>query len=543
MSDINLLRRFLCLGLGSEYSNKKPVLEIEWKKKKKEKDTYNINEYDLGMENAAVPVVMRLIDDGKGEQVIKEIISFSVEGRAAKQEPILFALAICSKLPSDNFVNVRNAANKAICQICRIPTHLFQYVNYCEHLAKKTGWCRAQRAAVQKWYNDKTPLELAYYVTRYRSRSGWSHKDVVKLAHVKPQQNATSVVLRYTVHGLTKAKEMYKDKEEAGLQELLEYFEAVETLKQTKDEQLAARLIEQHKFVWEHVPTWLLNSKEVWRALLHDIPMLTLIQRLGKLTSLKLLEPDSPDTARVVDKLQDEKLLSSARIHPFTLHVASKQYAQGKSRHDKVKWTATPAITKALDAAFLNAFQIVEPTGKRFILAIDASTSMTHGGVNGSPQVTPLETAAAMAMVTLHKEQTCRMVTFSQTVYELSLTPEMSVKEIHDDMVKKMAHTGPVKACLKDCAQPILWALKEKIATDVFIIYTDSETNLSAVSPDEAIWKYRQQMGLPRTKFIVCGLTSNALTLANPDDTHMLDIVGFDSSVPDIIRSFVMDEL
>ena len=85
-------------------------------------------------------------------------------------------------------------------------------------------------------------------------------------------------------------------------------------------------------------------------------------------------------------------------------------------------------------------WQTVEPTGKRFILAIDASTTMTHGGVNGSPQVTPLETAAAMAMVTLRTEQkqNCRMVTFSQTVHELSLTREMSVKDIHDNMLEKV---------------------------------------------------------------------------------------------------------
>ena len=54
---------------------------------------------------------------------------------------------------------------------------------------------------------------------------------------------------------------MYKDKE--GTEEILGYLEAVETLKQTRDEQQAARLIELHKFAWEHVPTWLLNSKEV----------------------------------------------------------------------------------------------------------------------------------------------------------------------------------------------------------------------------------------------------------------------------------------
>ena len=160
------MRRFICLG--------------------SEQGTYNIYEHDLGVENAAA--VMRLIEDGKGEQVIKEIIKFNEEGRAAKQEPILFTLAMCSKLPSDNFASVRSAANKAVCKICCIPTHLFQYVNFCEHLAKKTGWCRAQRTAVQKWYNEKSPKELACYVTKYRSRSGWSHKDVIKLAHVKPRQ-------------------------------------------------------------------------------------------------------------------------------------------------------------------------------------------------------------------------------------------------------------------------------------------------------------------------------------------------------------------
>ena len=167
MSDMDRLRRFLCLG--------------------SEQGTYDIYEHDLRREDASV--VMRLIEDGKGDEVINELIKIRERSIAAKQEPILFALAMCSKLPDENHVNVRNAANHAVCQICRIPTHLFQYVSYCEHLARKTGWCRAQRAAVQRWYNERCPRELACYVTKYRSRSGWSHKDIITLAHVKPQQN------------------------------------------------------------------------------------------------------------------------------------------------------------------------------------------------------------------------------------------------------------------------------------------------------------------------------------------------------------------
>ena len=37
----------------------------------------------------------------------------------------------------------------------------------------------------------------------------------------------------------------------------------------------------------------------------------------------------------------------------------------------------------------------------------------------------------------------------------------------------------------------------------------------------------------------VVGMTSNGFTLADPNDRGMLDVVGFDSSVPAVISDFV----
>ena len=37
----------------------------------------------------------------------------------------------------------------------------------------------------------------------------------------------------------------------------------------------------------------------------------------------------------------------------------------------------------------------------------------------------------------------------------------------------------------------------------------------------------------------VVGLTSNGFTLADPNDRGMLDVVGFDASVPAVITNFV----
>ena len=50
--------------------------------------------------------------------------------------------------------------------------------------------------------------------------------------------------------------------------------------------------------------------------------MLALIRRLGKLTSLKLLSPDMPESAVVVDKLRDDALLRDARL-VFRLQIVS----------------------------------------------------------------------------------------------------------------------------------------------------------------------------------------------------------------------------
>ena len=40
-------------------------------------------------------------------------------------------------------------------------------------------------------------------------------------------------------------------------------------------------------------------------------------------------------------------------------------------------------------------------------------------------------------------------------------------------------------------------------------------------------------------KAVVVGMTSNGFTLADPNDRGMLDVVGFDTSVPAVISDFI----
>ena len=45
------------------------------------------------------------------------------------------------------------------------------------------------------------------------------------------------------------------------------------------------------------------------------------------------------------------------------------------------------------------------------------------------------------------------------------------------------------------------------------------------------------------SKLIVCGLTSNGLSIADPEDRGMLDICGFDLGAVDIIRNVALDHI
>ena len=235
VDDMRRLRRFLCLG--------------------SEGGTYYIGEKTLGRENAQS--ITRLISSGCGLKVVSEIVNFSVEGRAAKQNPIIFALALCARHDDKD---TKHAAYDALNKVCRIPTHLFAFVDYCEGLSEGgTGWGRAHRRAIQSWYNDKTGKSLAMAVTKYRQREGWSHLDLLRLSHVKPTSDGVACVCRYVVKGIEECRAGFADK---GVEEVLSFLETVEAAK-TADEFTLVKFIRESGLVREHIPTTHLNSTTV----------------------------------------------------------------------------------------------------------------------------------------------------------------------------------------------------------------------------------------------------------------------------------------
>jgi 60 kDa SS-A/Ro ribonucleoprotein len=295
----------------------------------------------------------------------------------------------------------------------------------------------------------------------------------------------------------------------------------------------AAALIRAHDLPREAVPTALLNDPAVWQALLERMPLTALVRSLAKLTAVGVLRPLGDGLPLVLSALGDADRIARARLHPLAILLALRTYAQGRGDRGRLQWEPVQKVIDALNAAFYTAFRVVEPTGKRLLLALDVSGSMAGGRVAGS-SLTPREASAAMALMTAATEPRTHIVGFTRGMVPLPLSPSMRL----DDAVRTVSDL-PFDGT--DAAQPMLYALARGISADAFVVYTDSETWAGAIHPVQALRQYRERTGIA-AKLVVVGLVSNGFSIADPNDAGMLDVVGFDTAAPAAIADFIRRE-
>ena len=84
----------------------------------------------------------------------------------------------------------------------------------------------------------------------------------------------------------------------------------------------------------------------------------------------------------------------------------------------------------------------------------------------------------------------------------------------------------------------MIYAKKKNLKIDVFIVYTDCETWVGDIHPSKALVDYRRHSGID-AKLIVVAMTSNGFTIADPEDPGMLDMAGFDSAAPQVMKEFI----
>ena len=133
ISDWQRLERFLILG--------------------SDEGTYYANGKTLTIDNAKCVERCLEIDPSRTIQII---IETSDSGKAVKNDPALFALAIAASCDNSS---ARSEALDALPKVARIGTHLFQFAHFVDAMR---GWGPGLRKAIASWYNNTPASRLAY---------------------------------------------------------------------------------------------------------------------------------------------------------------------------------------------------------------------------------------------------------------------------------------------------------------------------------------------------------------------------------------------
>lgn len=476
-----------------------------------EKGTYYAGEHEMTVENAQ-NVLACIHEDA--HRVMNRVVEFSTQGRVAKQSPLIFVAALCAC--KGKTVADRQAALNNLEQVCRIPTHLFQFLSYVRQLG---GFGKGKRNSISRWYNLSPPDRLAYHMVKYKSRHGWTHRDALRIAHTTPVDK---------VHSNLYAWAADKEHDVSLLPPVILAANSIKKpsvpIKAIQDQ------IREYRLPRECLPSELLNKPEVWDALLDDMPTTALVRNLGKMTKVGLLGPLSDGAKRVCAQLADTERLRKSRIHPMQILIAMRTYESGHGDKGKLSWVPNPHVVDALDSAFYESFANVEPTGKSWYIGLDVSSSMSMpiAGYN----LSCAEAGAALSMAVLRSEQFALVRGFTGDMRDLNFTARTRL----DDA---LARTRKMNFGRTDCALPMLDALERGIEVDVFLVATDNETWFGNVHPCAALKRYREQMN-PQAKLVVLAMTATNFSIADPKDAGMLDMAGLDSGMFPVLREFVM---
>lgn len=499
VKDLEFLRRFLILGT--------------------EGGTFYVSENALSLDNAKN--VLKLTKENH-KALVDTIVEVSTSGAAYRQDPALFSLAVASSYGTDD---EKRYALQQLSKVARTGTHLFTFTEYVQ---KFRGWGRGLRRAVASWYLDKDVHKLAYQAVKYRQRNGWTHRDVLRLSHPVTDEPSRKDLFDWITHNGVGDN----------VPDLVRSFTALQKATSTKD---VINLLERESSLsWEMLPNSFLKDPEVWKALvLKGMPMTALIRQLPRLTNLGILEGEVRD--KVLAQLRDAEYLKKSRIHPMQVLVARQTYDNGQSVRGSSTWLPDQYVVQALDEAFYKTFDNVEPTGKRLLVAVDVSGSMSWSDI--TPGVSPREAAAAMALIYQKTEENVDVVGFSSNNSRRGGVHESAIKEIPgfencSTLREAVKAINQLPMGGTDCALPFMWAMENGKEYDAVLVLTDNETWAGYEHPFRAAEMYRKKTDIP-TKFIAMGMTATESTITNPEDPLSLSVVGFDPGVVVAINNFI----
>lgn len=504
---------------------------------------YYLGEDKLTADNAEV-VFQAVREDGPRAVALLTDISASRPPRAPKNRGCLFALAAASAFGDPATIQ---AVKAAVPQVARTTDHLSALFGYRKQLKGKAAASgtapvasRAWRSALAGWFLAADVDAVAWKACKARQRKtpageSLALRDILRIAHPKADTPERKALLGWLAGNIG-------DNEAARVLPAVDSFLAAQAV--TTDEQALRVVIERH-VPWEFLPSKHLASPLVWEALAGTVGMTALLRNLARMTRIGAIGPFSSVTGVVTRRLADTEALKRARIHPMDAFLALRVYNSGTSQPNPKEaphtWDPVGEISDALEEAYDASFGYTEPSGRRIVVAVDSSGSMTgkrylDGPVvnpvmmGGSPLGTPYEIACAMATQVKRIEgANAHVIDVDTSVHPSKVTARTNLREI--------ASWQPSGGGT-DLSLPFGWASQYDVRADGFLVLTDNETWAGHSHPFQALHGYRIRYN-PEARVIVAAMTPAGHTIGEPGDPGILNVAGMDASLPKVVSGFI----
>ena len=476
-----------------------------------------------------------IAQDGQRAVALAVEVSSGRPPRAPKNHPALFLLAAAI---GNGDLETRRAARVALPKIARTTFHQAIFFGYWKNLhgkpaksgtAPKIG--RLTRGALGDLLTSQPPDRVAFQVCKAAARKTpqgepFSLRDVLRIAHPKAESDERRALFGWIAGNVPDEQ----------ARAVLPSVDAFLTAKAVTSAAEAVRVVSERGVPWEFLPDSVLTEPSVWAALIDTIGMTALLRNLARMTRNGTLKPMGDATRRAAARLTDRDALAAGRIHPLDVYLALRVYASGQSQpNPKAQaqtWTPVPAILDALEEAYDGSFGHVEPTGKRWLIAVDSSGSMSFNGVmaSGSRLGSVYHVGCAMATMMARIERgNVHVIDVDTSVHASQITPRTNLREIE----RWRPSGGGTNLSL-----PFSHAREQHLELDGVLILTDNETWAGRTHPSQELAAYRAEVSAG-ARCVVASMTPAGHSIADPRDEGVLNIAGFDASLPRIATEFV----
>lgn len=459
---------------------------------------------------ADAEVQMRQIFHAHGLEALARIREIREQNLSPKLDALFHWTALATH--KDFPLEVRYDAWATFHSICKTASHMFSFVNAMVHFH---GWNRSSRRNIGEWYTEKELEQLAFQMTKYRVREGYSHRRVLKMAHPTPPTQGHSNLFAWAV---------------GNTEDMGEGLSAIATIQNFERAQRADKaelitMIEEmgRNFPQEWVPKELSGKPDVVQALLPNMPAVALFRNLGRLS--KAGAPPGLMVQALNDTVNPELFQSKYGVHPFQVLLAYLTYQSG--RGTRSAWEPSSPVLATMAKAMNMAYSVVEPSNKRLLIAVDTSGSMGgHYGYVPTSPLTPIVSAMALAWHLFRAFPNSELVGVDTNLRQFALHSESGL----DAFLGMSTPGGGTNLGL-----PYTYALK-KGDHDGTIMVSDMETWAGTRHVVQIMENLNRSK--PDMKHVMVSLTGRTGSLTENDNPNLMEVVGLDSSAVRVVDNF-----